>query len=80
VYTHALNVESTEYTAPKGNFNNEDEAARRARHEVISKMLEAHGGIRTRFTLSREELETRPLGYWEWRRWRRMVEAAHSRR
>ena len=80
LYTHALNAEVTEYIAPKDDFNNEDEATRSARHEVIASMLEAHGGIGSSFTLSRDELQTRPLGYWEWRRWRRMVEAAHSRR
>lgn len=79
LYTHALNLETTEYIAPNRDFTNEDEATHRARHEVIAEMLEAHGGIGSSFTLSREELQTRPLGYLEWRRWERMLSTARSR-
>jgi len=80
LYTHAVDRETRKYIAPKGNLSNEDEAARRARNEAIASMLEAYGGIGSSFTLSREEFQTRPLGYWEWRRWQRMVNAAHTLR
>lgn len=80
LYTHAFDVETLEYIRPKGRIGREDEAAHRDRHEVIASMLEAHGGIGSKVTLWREEFETRPMSYWEWRRWQSMINAAFSRR
>lgn len=79
-YTHAFDVETMEYIKPEDNARSEDEAEHRTRHEVISKLLDAHGGIGTKFTLSRDSIEMRRLGYWEWRRWRKLVSEAHERR
>ncbi len=79
LYTHALDLETMKYIKPEDNARSEDESQHRARHEVISKMLEAHGGIGAKITISRDSLEMRPLGYWEWRRWRTMVSEARER-
>ena len=80
LYTHAFDVETMEYIKPEDNARSEGEAEHRTRHEVISKLLDAHGGIGAKFTLSRDSIEMRRLGCWEWRRWRKMVSAAHERR
>lgn len=79
LYTHAYDFETEEYITPDGYVNSEDETAHRARHDRIAAMLEAHGGVGSKFALSSASPATRPMGYWEWRRWRKMVGAAHRR-
>lgn len=80
IYTHAFDLDTTDYIKPKESINDEDEAAHRARHEEIAKMLEAHGGVGSRSSMLSVSFEMRPLGYWEWWRWRKMMSAAQNRK